>query len=426
MLNANGIFKEDGFVMKKVLPFFTKLGKSRFIQSINSGLFFAMPMIFVGVVIQIVSAISAVALGSYPNIQATIASMSNWGFGLMGLFICIGVAKTNAQLNKIVVDGPIVFALTIYFMLLKPTFSDDGSISLTFNYLGAQGLTLALIAGFAGAEICALFERKGWTIKAKNLPQFMTSWFTNLLAGTVMIVITWLIVYVWDINVMTAIQNLIAPILVVSDTLPSMMIWGMLGAIGFALGVHPAAIGGIFFPLLFQLSAENAAMLASGLAPTAANGFHYATLGYVFALINIGGTCATLGLNILMLFSKNKGIKNLGKLAIVPSLITVNEPLVFGLPIVFNPLLALGALLVNGVVNPVLAYILYITGLIPAATNPALIIYFPSPMIALLNNMGIAGFLGSLFIIAVDILVWFPFFKIHERQRDMAEASAES
>jgi len=418
------MFKEDGFVMTRVLPFFGKLGKSRFIQSINSGLFFAMPMIFVGVVIQIVGAISSIAFGSFPALQAAIASLQNWGFGLMGLFICIGVAKTNAQLNKIVVDGPIVFAVTIYFMLLKPTFGDDGSISLTFNYLGAQGLTLALIAGFAGAEISALFERKGWTIKAKNLPQFMTSWFTNLLAGTLMIVVTFLIVYVWNVDVMTAIQKLIAPLLVVSDTLPSMMIWGMLCAIGFALGIHPAAVGGIFFPLFFQLSAENAGMYASGIAPTAANGFHFATLGYVFALVNIGGACATLGLNILMLFSNNKGIKDLGRMAIVPSLITVNEPLVFGLPIIFNPLLAFGAFLVNGIINPVLAYLFFMGGLIPAATNPALIIYFPSPMIALLNNMGIAGFVASIVIIVADMLVWLPFFKIHEKQRNLAESAA--
>jgi len=420
----NSMFKDDGFMMKKILPFFTKLGKSRFIQSINSGLFFAMPMIFVGVVLQIVGAISSVALTAYPEIQAMISSLQNWGFGLMGLFICIGVAKTNAQLNKIVVDGPIVFAVTIYFMLMKPVFNADGSISLAFNYLGAQGLTLALISGFAGAEISALFEKKGWTIKAKNLPQFMTSWFTNLLAGTFMIVLTWLIVYVWNINVMSAIQSLIAPLLVVSDTLPSMMIWGMLCAIGFALGIHPAAVGGIFFPLLFQLSAENAAMYASGLAPTAANGFHFATLGYVFALINIGGACATLGLNVLMLFSKNNGIKQLGRLAIVPSLITVNEPLVFGLPIVFNPLLALGAFLVNGIINPVLAYVFFMAGLIPAATNPALIIFFPSPMIALLNNMGFMGFLASIVIIVIDMLVWLPFFKIHEKQRNLEEAKA--
>jgi Phosphotransferase system cellobiose-specific component IIC len=203
----DSMFKEDSFMMKKVLPFFNALGKSRFIQSINSGLFFAMPMIFVGVVLQIVGAISTVALGAYPAVQALISSLQNWGFGLMGLFICIGVAKTNAQLNKIVVDGPIVFAVTIYFMLLKPVFGADGTISLNFSYLGAQGLTLALIAGFAGAEICALFERKGWTIKAKNLPQFMTSWFTNLLAGTLMIVLTWLIVYVWNVDVMAAIQK---------------------------------------------------------------------------------------------------------------------------------------------------------------------------------------------------------------------------
>jgi PTS system cellobiose-specific IIC component len=312
---------------------------------------------------------------------------------------------------------------------MKPTFTSDGGVSLiniNFNYMGAQGLTLALISAFLSGEICALFDRMGWTIKLKNVPAFMSAWFTNIFAGVVLIAGAWALVYVAGFDLMGWLARIIAPVLVVSDTLWSMMMWGALGALGFALGIHPAAVGGIFFPLFLTLAAENAELAAGGLAATAANGFHYATIGYVFALINIGGASATLGLNIDMLFSKKKAVKQLGGSAIVPSLFTVNEPLVFGLPIVFNPVLATGALLVNGVVNPLLAYIFFMTNLIPAATNAALIIFLPAPVVALLNNMGFRGFIASLVIIAVDCLVWLPFLRMHEKQLDLEETETEA
>lgn len=419
----SNMFQEGSFVMTKVMPSLAKLGKSRFSQTINQGLFFAMPMIFVGVIFQVIGTLAGYVLPDDSTLLASIGLLQSLSFGLLGLFFTIGLARANAQLNKIVIDGPVLFAVMIYFIFMKPTFA-DGMININFSYLGAQGLTLSLISAFLSGEICGLFERKGWTLKFKNMPAFMTSWFTNLLAGTLLITAAWAVVYLADIDLMASLANLIAPVLVVSDTVWSMMIWGILGALGFSLGIHPAAVGGIFFPLFLTLAANNAELAASGMDATYANGFHFATIGYVFALINIGGAAATLGLNLDMLFSKNKGIKQLGQTAIVPSLLTVNEPLIFGLPIVFNPVLALGAVLVNGIVNPVLAYLFFISGLIPAATNPALIIFLPSPVIALLNNMGFMGFLGSLVIIAVDMLVWLPFLKLHERQTAVAEAEA--
>ena len=415
----NSLFQENGFLMKKVLPVFGKLGKSRFTQTINNGLFFAMPMIFVGVVFQVIGALAVYIIPNNADLLGKVSLLQNLTFGLLGLFFCIGIAKVNAQLNKIVVDGPVVFAVTLYILFMKPTFSAvDGVslINLNFNYLGAQGLTLALISGFLSAEICALFERKGWTIKLKDVPSFMKAWFNSMLAGVVLVIAVWLLVYIANVDVMALLAKIITPLLLVSDTLWSVMIWGILCAIGFSLGIHPAAIGGIFFPLFLTAAAENANLFASGAAPTAANGFYFSTIGYIFALINIGGACATLGLNIDMLFSKNQTIKKLGNAALIPSMLQVNEPLIFGLPIVFNPILALGALLVNGFLNPILAYVFFILGVVPAASNPALIIFLPSPIIALLNNMGFMGFLGSLVIIAADALIWLPFLKMHEKQ----------
>ena len=69
-----------------------------------------MPMIFVGVVFQVIGALAVYIIPNNADLLAKISLLQNMSFGLLGLLFCIGIAKVNAQLNKIVVDGPVVFA----------------------------------------------------------------------------------------------------------------------------------------------------------------------------------------------------------------------------------------------------------------------------------------------------------------------------
>ena len=407
---------------EKLMPAANKFANWRFIRILMRGFWFAMPIIFTGVIFQIIANISMFFLReSNPDLLQTILVLSNVSYGLLGLFFVIGIAIADAKYHKIDVAAPVTFAVVMFFLLIKPEFQPTDSPFVTnfvvdWNKFGATSMTLAILAGFLAGEIVALFDQKGWGIKLKGLPQFMEGWFRSMYAGIILIGGTWAIVYLLGFDINAMIATAMSGLLRFGDTLPGLMIMSALGAFMFTIGIHPLTVLTVFMPLMMAGMAENTALFQAGVEPTLANGYHFNTFGTYLIFINVGGGGATLGLNFLMLFSKVESIKDLGRMAIVPSLLNINEPLIFGCPVVFNPPLAIGAILVQGVLNPILAYIFLSSGLVPVPSGMMIVPFLPKPVLALLLNTGIRGVIASLVVWVVDTAAWYPFFKFWEKQ----------
>ena len=134
-------------------------------------------------------------------------------------------------------------------------------------------------------------------------------------------------------------------------------------------------------------------------------------LGYAFGMLffQFSGTGNTIGLNLLMLKAKSKRYRTLGKLALPAGICGVNEPIIFGTPIVLNPMLAIPFIL-NPLISGTLAYLLTIIGILPRLNG---IFMFGIPF-------GISGFLAGgwrvaafqlLILIPLSIISYYPFFK---------------
>jgi len=423
------------WLQEKLAPAFNKFAGYRIIRVLMGGFWFAMPIIFVGVVFQIIGNIGSLTLQTNPILLTKLIVLQNMSFGLMGIFFVLGIANADAKANKIETTGPMIFALIMFFMLIKPEFvpSDNPMVTLfqvNFSSLGASSMFLAIIAGLLSGEVCALFEKRGWTLKTKGLPQFMQGWFKDFFSGILLLAGIWVLVYLLDIDISALISAGLGSIMQVGDTLWAAMFMGALAAFSFALGIHPIAVFSLLMPFLMATSAENANLYNAHVLPqTLANGYHFHTLGIYFLFMMIGGTGATGGLNLLMLFSKVKSVKQLGRMAIFPSILNINEPLIFGCPVVFNPPLAIGAILIEGVISPFFAFIVLKTGLMPAPSSVMLIPFLPTPVLALILNTGIIGAILALVAWGLNTLCWVPFFKIYEKQmidKEVAEAKSAS
>jgi len=181
----------------------------------------------------------------------------------------------------------------------------------------------------------------------------------------------------------------------------------------FYFGIHPASIMSLLGPVYWAALAKNVQLLAAGLVPTVANGFFIVNMGTLF-MMNLGGTGATLGLNILMLLSKNKATKKLGQLAILPSILNINEPIIFGLPILYNPVLFIPFILGN-FINAVIAYVVLDLGWVAIPSTYSLLTYVPAPLNAYLLTQDFKAVVLILLLIGIDITIWAPFLKMHER-----------
>jgi PTS system cellobiose-specific IIC component len=129
-----------------------------------------------------------------------------------------------------------------------------------------------------------------------------------------------------------------------------------------------------------------------------------------------------------MLFSKNESVKKLGRVAIIPSLVNINEPLIFGLPIFYNPIFLLPFLLVVAV-NSALAYLTMYVGWVNIPSNFTLLQFLPAPIGGYLLTSDFRAVILAVVILLVDLALWAPFLKMHEKKlaaeaTEKAEAAA--
>jgi cellobiose PTS system EIIC component len=195
------------------------------------------------------------------------------------------------------------------------------------------------------------------------------------------------------------------------------------GAIAIALlislfwwcGIHGATIiGGIMGPILQSNGLANQEVFNSGAKLVAGQNAAVVTNQFVDQFITFGGSGLTLGLVCTMLyFSKSRQYKELGKLSIIPGLFNINEPIIFGFPVVFNPIMAIPFILA-----PVISVIMVYTSIATGIVEPFRAISVPWTTPFIISGFLIGGVKAAILQIAVfsmTVAVYFPFFKYQDK-----------
>lgn len=327
----------------------------------------------------------------------------------------IGIKPINA----------VQIALFSYLMLIPQLEWVDGVISLasnpdagTFNGMataagtlarfGSAALFVTFIVSFYSVRIYALCVQKHIVIKLPDVvPAGVANSFTSLVPVAFVAIVNMLIqgvLFMFGTNIFDIIAIPFGFITYICDTLPGLIIIQLLIHLLWVVGIHGASIIGSFYSAIALANmAENAAGGHMFLAGDPFNPFVYA-----------GGSGATLCLAFMLCFmAKSEQLKAIGKAEIVPALFNINEPILFGLPIVYNPNVIV-PFIAAPVVCVILAYFEFQVGLISPiiASAPWCT---PGPLNAFL---GTGGHLLSAAISVVNILVagaiWFPFFKRYD------------
>ncbi|MCW3741314.1 PTS transporter subunit EIIC [Burkholderia cenocepacia] len=194
------------------------------------------------------------------------------------------------------------------------------------------------------------------------------------------------------------------------------------GAIGIAFfisflwwfGVHgQSVVNGVVTALLLSNLDANKAMLASANL-SLENGAHIVTQQFLDSFLILSGSGITFGLVVAMLFAaKSKQYQALGKVAAFPAIFNVNEPVVFGFPIVMNPVMFVPFILV-----PVLAAVIVYGAIATGFMQPFSGVTLPWSTPAILSGFLVGGWQGvvtQLLVLVISTVVYFPFFKIQDR-----------
>lgn len=421
--------KKQSFMDKleeKLMPMAAKISSNAHLQSIRDGFALAMPLLIIGSIFMLISNFPIQSwmdlLRSTEINGNTIASYfsaaTNATFTIMSIFVVIGIGYAYGGKLKVNQMFSGVVSLVAWFILMPFSFefTPEGSEEaltvngLSFDWLGSKGVFIGIISAFLAVRIYKTIIDKGLVIKMPaGVPPTVGQSFAALLpAAFVMTAFVLIRVIIsltpWD-NAFNFVYSVLQlPLQHIGGTLTAMVLVYLFAHILWFLGIHGTNItDSMFVPILYALSAENLAKVNAGQLPENIINVQFQNLFATY-----GGAGSTLSLLIVaVLIAKSKRLKQLSKLSILPAIFGINEPVIYGLPIVLNPILMVPFILVP-TINIIISYITMNIGLVPIP-NGVIMPWTTPPIVSGFLSSNWQGAVLQIFLIALGCLIYYPF-----------------
>ena len=454
----NFMEKFNELANRTLVPIANKLGNQRHLAAIRDGMVVAIPLSILGGVCLIISTppfkpdtlpnwgfISDLLLGWYNWAQANKAMLQlpyNMTMALMGLFVAFAIAYHLAKRYKMPTLNTAIVSTAVFLIVTSPAVSavptsaiSEGSnmtdlLGMAGNYipmtfLDAKGIFTAIIVAIGCVEIMHFMLAKNIRFKMpEGVPPAISSSFDAIMPLFVC-VITFYAISLFIQNVSgellpSMIMTLLAPAISGLDSLLGICLITIIAQTFWFFGLHGASITQpIRLPFMQMYLVANITAFTAG-EPIA----HFFTQPFWSYVITLGGGGATLGLCILLLRSKSVELKTLGKLSIGPAIFNINEPIIFGLPMVLNPLMMIPFIFVP-VINSIIAYACMAfqivgKGVIETPWTT------PAPLGAALGCMDFRAAIMVIGLIVLDMCLYYPFFKLLEKQKLNEESGVQA
>lgn len=254
-------------------------------------------------------------------------------------------------------------------------------------------------------------------ISGPMVPPAITASFRGMIPGSLIVAVVtfanWGLTSLTGTNLPNIMGVIMAPLVKAIDNPIGVCGFAFLVGLFWWFGIHDTAITGPLGILWTPMALANAAAHAEGIAGTQLP--HIVTSGFWWCFLTIGGSGATLALAILCLRAKSKHLKTVGKHGIIPGIFNINEPIIFGTLMMLNPTMFIPFVFVMPI-NALITYIAMYSGLIGrmfAETSWNL----PTPFMALLGTMDVKAMILNIALIIIDMLIYYPFFKMFDRQK---------
>lgn len=341
---------------------------------------------------------------------------------IMSLYAVYGMGNSLAKSYGLDgLSGGVMSVMAFLLTITPVNVSADANAGiagfvLPMASLGSGGLFVGMIVTFIAINIFRLTQNSKFHITMpEQVPPSVSRSFEALTPTLLVMLLIGSITYYLGFNWNGAITAIITPLVAATDTLPGVLLVCFLTCFFWFFGIHGVSIvGSIARPLWLALLEQNANAAASGVAGTALPAIGAEPFYQWF--IWIGGSGCTIGLAILLVtVCKSKYLKDLGRIGIAPALFNINEPLIFGAPVVLNLTLAI-PFVVTPMISATIAWVATSLGLVNRVviTAPWTL---PGPVGAYLATGGDwrAAVLCCI-LIAVSIACYFPFVKMYDKQ----------
>ena len=401
-----------------LLPFAEKLGQNRYLNVLKDAFMLSLPLTIFGSIFIVIANLPFLSLimseDKISILREALNPAAEGSILIMTVFVVMGIGYYLATSYK--VEGIYGSAIAISaFFLVTPL--ENGGMSL--DRLGAKGMFVGILVAILSGELYKRAVLKGWTIKMPDsVPPAVSRSFSALIPAFLTLTLFLVIRIIFSLTPFGNIHDFIfktiqTPMMKLGGGLPATIFAIIMIQLLWFFGLHGQVIvNSVLDPVWNTLSLENFEAFQAGKElPNIITKQFMETY-----TVGLGGTGMTLAVAFALLFVvKSRQLKELGKLAGPAAIFNVNEPIIFGLPIVMNPLIFIPWMLAP-VVVVIFTYTMMAIGLAPIPTGvtvPWTVPIFFSGSLATNSMMGGIIQVINFFIV---FIIWLPFLKVLDRQ----------
>lgn len=428
--------------INKVFEGFMRFASTKTITALKDGFVLTMPATLIGSLFLL---FANLPFAGYADFMAKIFG-ENWNIGLnqvsactfdiLAIIIAVGIGYAYAKNEKL--DGMSCGILSLISFLIVSASSittEAGEVVtgvIPRGWTGGNGVIAAIIVGILVGKIFTFCLKKNIRIKMPaGVPEGVTNAFSALIPGFIIILLS-MIVYqlcmaLGNVSLTELIFKIIQiPLQNLSSTWAGGITIVLLISILFWAGLHgPNIVMGVMAPILTANALANQALIDAGTAVTAENGARLLTPQVIDCFVKFGGTGITIGLLIAALISaRSKQLKEISKLSIVPGFFNINEPVIFGLPIVFNPIMLVPFILV-----PLISFIITYGAASIGFLAPFGSVQVPWTTPVVISGFLLGGWRAALIqaiILVISVVIYYPFVRKQDSLCVEQEKEAET
>lgn len=407
---------------EKLTPLAGKLGSNRYLAVLRDAFMLSFPLTMFGSIVVVLNNLPFWSDDLKGTLGGLFGNGQNATMSIMTIFVTFGIGYylTRSYDEDGVFGGAVSLASYLILTPFNFTTAEGAEVSgaLSLDRLGAKGMFIGMLAAFIAAEIYVRITKKGIVIKMpEGVPDAVARSFASLIPAistlTVFLLLNALVSGVFTTNLHDVIYTVIQkPLVGLGSGLPATLLSLFFIQILWFFGLHGQIIvNSVMDPIWNTLALENLDAFKAGEALP-----HIITKPFMETFtVGLGGSGMTLMVVILMAFvMKSRQMKDIGRLAIGPGLFNVNEPVIFGLPIVLN-----ASILIPWVLTPLIVttinYFSMASGLVPAPTGVTVPWTVPLFFSGMMATNSLMGGLLQLIDVAIVGVMWYPFLKVVDK-----------
>lgn len=420
-------------LIEKGKPFFEKISRNKYLRAIRDGFIAGMPVIlFSSIFILIAYVPNAWGFHWSKDIETFLMTPYSYSMGILAFFVAGTTAKglTDSMNRDLPATNQInyistMLATMVGFLLMAAEPAKDGGFLTAF--MGTKGLLTAFIAAFITVNVYKVCVKNNVTIRMPDeVPPNISQVFKDLIPFTLSVVLLYALELIvkasLHVTVAESIGTLLAPLFSAADGyLGITFIFGAYAFFWF-IGIHgPSIVEPAIAAITYANAEVNLKLIQQGM-----HADKILTSGTQMFIVTLGGTGATLVVPFMFMWlTKSKRNRAIGRASVVPTFFGVNEPILFGAPIVLNPIFFIPFIFAPIANVWIFKFFVDTLGMNSFTSN--LPWTTPGPLgIVLGTNFQVLSFILAALLIVVDVVIYYPFLKVYDEQILEEERSGKS